>query len=54
MTYFLLKLVMVDKIDIYNVSLSKAVELNNYFDRLKSISDFVLEYQKYNHKDKQE
>ncbi len=54
MTYFLLKLVMVDKIDINNFSLSKVVELNNYFDKLKSISDFVLEYQKYNHKDKQD
>lgn len=52
MTYFLLKLVMVEKIDIYKVNLSKTIELNNYFDRLKSISDFVLEYQKYNHKDK--
>ena len=54
MNYFLLKLVMVDKIDINNFSLSKVVELNNYFDKLKSISDFVLEYQKYNHKDKQD
>ena len=53
MTYFLLKLVIVEKIDVYEFNLTKVIEVNNYFDKLKSISDFILEYQKYNHKDKQ-
>lgn len=53
-TYFLLKLVIVDKLDVYESSLSKVIEVSNYFEKLKSISEFILEYQKYNHKDKQD
>ena len=42
MTYFLLKLVMVDKIDIYKVNLSKTIILVNFFGRLKCISGYVI------------
>ena len=43
---FIINLVMPIKIDIYPSSLEKCILLTEYFDKLKKISDFVLQNQK--------
>ena len=50
--YFLLRLVLPEKIDISTSSLIKTMEVSTFFDKLKAKRDFVLYYQKYDHKDK--
>ena len=44
--YLLINITIPDKIDIYPSSLSKCIELNKFFDRLKLTSEFISKNEK--------
>ncbi len=44
--YLLINITIPEKIDIYPSSLNKCLELNNFFDRLKLTSEFILKNEK--------
>ena len=44
--YLLINITMPEKIDIYPSSLNKCLELTNFFDRVKLISEFILKNEK--------